>query len=174
MNQPTSRSSKADAARSDASTAPSSRGFLASLWAGAVCWTLLAGLALWWNLAREQEAIRHLALVAARASFEKDVLFRRWVAGHGGVYAPVSESSPPNPYLTNVVERDLTTPSGRRLTLVNPAYMTRQVYELGRRTHQASGHLTSLKPIRPGNAPDGWERQALEAIEGRFFPRLTD
>ena len=24
-----------------------------------------------------------------------------------------------------------------------------------------TGHITSLDPIRPGNAPDGWEREAL-------------
>ncbi|MBU4564787.1 MAG: DUF3365 domain-containing protein [Desulfarculus sp.] len=28
------------------------------------------------------------------------------------------------------------------------------------------GHITSLKPIRPANAPDPWERQALLKVEG--------
>jgi PAS domain S-box-containing protein len=69
--------------------------------------------------------------------------------------------------LTNIVERDLVTPSGRRLTLVNPAYMTRQVYELETKTNESCthGHITSLKPLRPENAPDAWEAAALQAFE---------
>ena len=62
-------------------------------------------------------------------------------------------------------ERDLTTPSGRRLTLLNPAYMTRQVYTLAQQQGLPQGHLTSLKPIRPQNAPDSWEEKALKAFE---------
>jgi len=27
------------------------------------------------------------------------------------------------------------------------------------------GHITSLNPIRPGNAPDPWETQALKSFE---------
>jgi PAS domain S-box-containing protein len=64
-----------------------------------------------------------------------------------------------------VPERDIVTPSGRRLTLLNPAYMTRQVYELAQASGLPRGHLTSLKPLRPENTPDPWEKKALEAFE---------
>ncbi|MBA4358574.1 MAG: hypothetical protein C0405_12710, partial [Desulfovibrio sp.] len=37
--------------------------------------------------------------------------------------------------------------------------------ELQRHTTGIQGHITSLKPIRPGNAPDDWERAALLAFE---------
>lgn len=50
------------------------------------------------------------------------------------------------------------------LYLLNPAYMTRQVHELGQR-YGARGHITSLKPLRPENAPDAWETAALRAFE---------
>jgi len=100
----------------------------------------------------------------ARAGFEKDLLFRRWNAMHGGVYVPVTERTPANPRL-NVPERDIKTPSGRQLTLVNPAYMTRQVHELGAETNGIQGHITSLTPIRPENAADAWETAALEGFE---------
>jgi PAS domain S-box-containing protein len=70
----------------------------------------------------------------------------------------------PNPYLTEVEERDIRTPSGRALTLVNPAYMTRQVHELGMASNGTRGHITSLHPIRPGNAPDAWEEEALQTF----------
>lgn len=61
--------------------------------------------------------------------------------------------------------RDVTTGQGTRLTLVNPAYMTRMVHELGADAYGLVGHLTSLHPIRPENTPDAWERKALEAFE---------
>jgi PAS domain S-box-containing protein len=130
----------------------------------AVGWTLLLGVSLAWNLNHIQQTVRSLALVAARSSFEKDLLYRHWASLHGGVYVPVTEKNPPNPYLTNVVERDITTPSGRKLTLMNPAYMTRQVHELSRELYRYQGHITSLNPIRPENAADGWERTALLAF----------
>lgn len=113
----------------------------------AILWTLVVGVSFTWNYANEQGAAQDAATVAAGAQFAKDVLYRRWNAGHGGVYAPVSETTQPNPYLTEVRERDIETPSGRKLTLVNPAYMTRQAHELAWRTEGVRGHITSLNPI---------------------------
>jgi signal transduction histidine kinase/ActR/RegA family two-component response regulator len=49
--------------------------------------------------------------------------------------------------------------------MVNPAYMTRQISELAQRNHGTQFHITSLKPIRPANAPDDWEQHALHAFE---------
>ncbi|MCK4508049.1 MAG: DUF3365 domain-containing protein, partial [Desulfuromonadales bacterium] len=112
-----------------------------------------------------RDTIVKLATVEARASYNKDLVYRRWAAGHGGIYVPVSEQTPPNPYLIQIPERDIETPSGRKLTLVNPAYMTRQVYELGTEQYGVRGHITSLKPLRPENRPDPWETEALQSFE---------
>ena len=76
----------------------------------------------------------------------------------------MDDETPPNPYLEDA-EREISTPGGLSLTRINPAYMTRQVHELGRQQTGAQGHITSLRPIRPENSPDPWERQALEAFE---------
>jgi diguanylate cyclase (GGDEF)-like protein/PAS domain S-box-containing protein len=92
------------------------------------------------------------------------MLYRRWVAEQGGVYVPVTEHTPPNPHLS-VPNRDVTTTSGVSLTLINPAYMTRQVNEIGKGLPSGKGHLTSLKPIRPENLPDRWETESLKAFE---------
>ena len=89
-------------------------------------------------------------------------------AGHGGVYVPATEETPRNPYLSHIYERDITTPSGRPLTLVNPAYMTRQVFTLGQIQYGLQGHITSLHPLRPQNAPDPWETQALQSFEQEY------
>jgi signal transduction histidine kinase len=45
--------------------------------------------------------------------------------------------------------------------MINPAYMTRQVHESALKEHGVIGHITSLDPLRPGNAPDSWEAEAL-------------
>lgn len=106
-----------------------------------------------------------LALTEARASYYKDILYRGWASGHGGIYVPITAETPVNPHLLNVAERDVTTPSGRRLTLVNPAYMTRQVFELRKKGYGIQGHITSLNPVRPENSADSWERIALNSFE---------
>jgi two-component system cell cycle sensor histidine kinase/response regulator CckA len=101
----------------------------------------------------------------AYESYKKDLVYRRWATIHGGVYVPITPETPTNPYLSHIPERDISTPSGKKLTLVNPAYMTRQVHELGEKDYGLGGHITSLKPIRPENAPDEWERKALQGFE---------
>ena len=131
----------------------------------AILWTVLIVSAAAWNIQSEWTVTLRLARAAALANYNKDLMYRRWAAGHGGVYAPITDQTPPNPYLANMPERDIFTPSGRALTLINPAYMTRQVYELSAEQYGVRGHITSLKPIRPENAPDEWERQALQAFE---------
>jgi PAS domain S-box-containing protein len=128
-------------------------------------WTLAVAASLAWDLSQTKSAAIRIAHHVAQTIFERDILYRRWAASHGGTYVPITPETPPNPYLTQVPERDLTTPSGRRLTLLNPAYMTRQVYVFAKESNQVQGHLTSLKPLRPENAPDPWEETALKAFE---------
>lgn len=134
--------------------------------AAALLWTILCLLLGVTTYRSERLSILRLAEAEARTAYNKDLVYRRWAAGHGGVYVPVDTQTPPNPYLDKIPERDLTTPSGRRLTLVNPAYMTRQVHELAVRQYGTRGHITSLTPLRSENAPDPWERQSLEALLG--------
>jgi diguanylate cyclase (GGDEF)-like protein len=128
-------------------------------------WTAVAAASLIWNLVQQQRETLALAYNTAITLYEKDLLYRRWAAGHGGVYVPVTAATPPSPYLSHLPERDIQTPSGRRLTLINPAYMTRQVYELAQEIGQPQGHLHSLKPLRPENVPDPWETAALNGFE---------
>ena len=132
--------------------------FLVLLWTGCIAASLL------WNLYEQREKILELARNSAQITFENDVLYRRWASKQGGVYVPVSELTPPNPYL-NVPDRDITTSSGLSLTLVNPAYMARQVNQMAADIHGSQGHITSLNPIRPENGPDSWETAALKSFE---------
>ena len=132
----------------------------------AVFWTVAVVGSFAWLYHQEKNNILEITRAEARATYEKDTLYRRWATRQGGVYVLVNESSPPSPYLSHAQDRDITTPSGKHLTLVNPAYMTRQVFELAdRQNNLVRGHITSLKPIRPENAPDAWESEALRSFE---------
>ena len=135
------------------------------IWVLAVVWTIVVATSLIWHSVHTKKETLEVAQTQARTAYEKDVIYRRWNAGHGGVYVPVTEKTQPNPNLSDVPERDITTPSGKALTLMNPAYMTRQAHELEKQKLGVRGHITSLNPIRPENAPDPWETEALRAFE---------
>lgn len=128
-------------------------------------WTLLVAALLVWQINRIEHHFREVSINTARTNFNKDQAMRYWAASHGGVYVPIDERTPPNPYLSHVPERDITTPSGARLTLMNPAYIVRQFNEYFSGLYGVRGHITSLKLHNPANKPDPWERKALEAFE---------
>ena len=130
---------------------------------GLVGWTVIIAFSLFWNLNLVEENIIELANKEAEASYQKDLLYRRWNSNLGGVYAAISENNIPNPYL-DIHEREISTPSGKKLTLINPAYMIRQIYELANQKYGIIGRMTSLNPIRPKNAPDDFERKGLESF----------
>lgn len=118
-----------------------------------------------WNIQNEKKATYELARVEAIGNYNKDLSYRRWAAMYGGVYVPVSDSVSPNQYLDFIPERDLLTADGKKLTLINPAYMTRLAFELEAKHYGGKGHITSLQPINPVNNPDKWEEKALRKIE---------
>ncbi len=127
-------------------------------------WTVIVFGSLLWNVYQVKQGTLDMAHIQARSAFMKDVLYRRWNTSHGGVYAPVSEQTVPNPHLDES-QRDITAHSGLVLTLINPAYMTRQVHELATKIRGIQGHITSLNPLSPTNTPDPWESQALQAFQ---------
>ena len=130
----------------------------------ALLWSALLGFSLFWNMRQIDRSIEVVAESEAASAFRKDLAYRLWAARQGGLYVPPSNATPPNPYLVHIPDRDVQTTNGKRLTLVNPAYMTRQVHELGKERFGLRGHITSLRPRRPENAPDQWEAEALRAF----------
>jgi len=140
-------------------------------------WTILVAAAAGISIYASYESTLAQARVAARVAFEKDLTFRRWNTSRGGVYVRVNENNQPNPYL-EVPGRDLVTKDGQLLTMINPAYMSRQMYELQKSTAEVQGHITSLNPIRPDNLADPWEHEALlsfqNGIDEVFSHELID
>jgi len=129
-------------------------------------WTVTLAVLLIWDLSTHEEHALIEAQSLAKSIFHNDIQYRLWNTSHGGVYVPVTESTPPNPYLSHIPDRDVTTTDGKKLTLMNPAYMSRQVHELMDTVEGGlRGHITSLNPLRPENKADAWEAEALKAFE---------
>lgn len=98
----------------------------------------------------------------AKSHFDNILLTRRWSAQYGGVYVEKKPGMVSNPYLINPDIQDVT---GKTYTLKNPALMTREISEIADKGGLYRFHITSLKPLNPGNTPDSFERKSLEAFE---------
>lgn len=127
-------------------------------------WSILVAASLAYNLRRVADNTLQTATVAARANVNKDISFRKWAASHGGVYVPPTERTPPNPYLA-IPDRDVVTTKGKALTLMNPAYVLREMQNNFGDDYGTRSRITSLKPLNPRNAPDPWETKALQGFE---------
>ncbi len=128
-------------------------------------WSLSIVASFFWNDQQVRSLIMEQARSELRASFFKDLTFRQWATKHGGVYVPVTEEIQPDPYISYIPERDVTTPSGRVLTLINPALMVRMFNEIANKSSKTQGNISSLRPLNPSNAPDLWEARALKSFE---------
>lgn len=126
-------------------------------------WALLVGGSLLLTLMAQRQDVDRVAYDRARVLFDVIETTRLWNARHGGLYAPVSDHTPPNPYLVDA-QRDVMI-GGVPYTRINPSYMTRQISEIVRARQGVWFTITSLKPLNPGNAPDPWEAQALQRLE---------
>lgn len=133
--------------------------------AALVFWCALVAGSLYLFGKNEWHSAMSTGKVIGLAALHKDYIYRAWNASHGGVYVPITDEIKPNPYLSHIPDRNISTVQGKNLTLMNPAYMTRQVHELGLDMYGLRGHLTSLNVIRSENKPDQWETRALQQFE---------
>ncbi len=129
-----------------------------------IFWVILTVLSYLWNSSVEKKSQEEIALAGARSFFRQIVLTRSWNASHGGVYVLIGENIKPNKYLEDS-KRDISTLDGLELTKINPAFMTRQISEIAKKEGGVQFHITSLKPIRPGNEATDWEAEKLEKFE---------
>ena len=127
-------------------------------------WILLIAISFSWNYYIITSDTLKIAKNKAQSFFGQILVARSWNSAHGGVYVPVTKQTQPNTYLIDSL-RDVTTVEGLKLTKINPAYMTRQNAEINKAENDLQFHITSLKPIRPANKADDWERKALESFE---------
>jgi PAS domain S-box-containing protein len=133
-------------------------------WITAALWTVAILVVLAWEISDERQHAMEVARSEATGAWKKEVAVYRWAAQSGNVYVPVTESSRPDANLAYIRERDISTPSGRKLTLISPPMIMSQVHALDHEQSGFHGHITSLQPIRPQDAPDTWEKQAMEGF----------
>ena len=98
----------------------------------------------------------------AKALFQQIVITRRWIADHGGVFVEKLPWVKPNPYLPDSLIRD---EKGKWYVKENPAMVTKQLSQYAQKEGLYFFHITSLKLLNPENAPDDFERNALQDFE---------
>jgi PAS domain S-box-containing protein len=128
-------------------------------------WTIIIAISIYVSAEHENIKIKTVAENTARAGYLKDQAFRLWASSHGGVYVPVTKKTTPNKFLANLPYRDIEKPDGTKLTLMNPAYMLRQMMQEYSGIYGLKGRITSLKYVYEGNKPDEWEIKALKSFE---------
>lgn len=137
-------------------------------------WTLAAVGSLGFNIHRAYQETLVKAGVAAQATINRDISFRNWAADKGGIYVFPSEATPANPYLVHD-QKFITTEDGRQLTLLNPAYLIRDIQENAPDKTGVASQLISINPINPANIADAWETKALQNFinQPKVFTEVT-
>ena len=127
--------------------------------------SLLVGFSLYWNIKNLEMQQINLATAEARANWNKDQAFRGWASKHGGLYVKPDQRTPPSPYLAHISNRDIVSTDGMKLTLMNPAYMMRQMTEEYEATYGIKASITGKVLLNPINEPDAWERKVLDIYD---------
>ncbi|MBN2654500.1 MAG: diguanylate cyclase [Nitrospirae bacterium] len=114
---------------------------------------------------KSHDLIINVMYEQAESYFNLIVKTRAWNANSGGVYVIKDRDVESNPYLEKLgIKPDINCENGIRLTMRNPAIMTKEISRL----MESSGvtfHITSLKLINQENAPDEFEKQSLRRFE---------
>jgi len=98
----------------------------------------------------------------ARMLAQQILLTRKWVADHDGLFFIKKAGITSNPFLE---ESDIEDLEGRTYVKRNPAMVTRELSEYASSAEFCRFRVTSLKPVNPDNAPDAFERKALQAFD---------
>lgn len=130
-------------------------------WIIAVIWTVALICSLVWTVSLENRQALQLATHSANSNFDKDLAYRAWASGHGGVYVPPTEHTPPSPWMAHIPDRDVVTTDGKQLTLMNPAYMLRQMMDEFGDLYGVKGRIVGRIALNPNNLADNWESEAI-------------
>jgi signal transduction histidine kinase len=114
---------------------------------------IILGIIAWSYITIADQTLK-LAKREAYKDFEKDLMFRSWAISNKNIYFESAANDHPS-----------AAHSKTKFSLINPAYLTRQVHELSFKQFGITGNITSLKPVEKENAPDMWEILALHKFE---------
>lgn len=125
-------------------------------------------LAVFWGFHVYVDTLFREQLISqGRSFFNSIVMTRLWLANHGGVYVRMVPGVKVNPYLEKIpgIKTLIRDETGQLYVLKNPALVTREISELANRRGILKFHITSLKPLNPGNRPDAFEGKSLRAFQ---------
>jgi len=125
----------------------------------------LNGLSLWFNIEDEQVKTIDIVKNIAKSNFNKDQAYRKWATSHGGFYVTLTEDNPPISYLSRIKDRDITTRDGKKLTLIDPATMTREILEDFEYLYGIKGKLAGIIALNPKNKATKLEEKAIKQFE---------
>ncbi len=130
-----------------------------------ILWTILIVFLALYSYYHTYNQMVEKVRIQARTIWELNLSYRKWGTYMGGVYVR-KDKMPPNPYL-NIPDRDKTTTDGIELTMANPAYMTRQVFDIIKTESEmpVKNRIVSDNYLNPINKPDEWEMKWLEAFK---------
>ncbi len=130
-----------------------------------VIWSMIVSTLAWWNIQIEKKITIETVINIARSSFNKDQAYRQWATQHGGVYVKPTKKTPPSPWMAHVENRDITTTDGEKLTLMNPAYMLREMMADYSDLYGIKGRIVGIVYLNKNNEADKWEAEAIKDFE---------
>ena len=128
-------------------------------------WTLVIAGSLWFNIIDQENKTIDIVKRTAQSNFNTDKAYRIWASSHGGVYVPPTEKTPPSPWLSHVKDRDIVTTDGKKLTLMNPAYMTKEMMSNYSDLYGIKGRIFGIKYLNPKNKATKAEEQLIKRFE---------
>lgn len=132
---------------------------------GATAWTAILAALCYWAISGELAHHEKLIELKAEALGNQTQVLRRWIGGHGGVYVEKGDDIDSNPQLAHIPDRDIDTPGGRQLTLLNSPTILRKLLTEFESNTKDQIRLVAYKPINPLGALDPWERASLDNLQ---------
>ena len=121
----------------------------------------------------QNELVMEQARQQARILYKQILLTRQWVSDHQGLFLVKTAGVLENPYLHEAAIR---ADDGTVFVKRNPAMVTRELSEYAARSGFCWFRITSLAPVNPANAPDDFERLAMERFKDGLpeYEAITD
>ncbi|MEW6116068.1 MAG: ATP-binding protein [Nitrospirota bacterium] len=111
---------------------------------------------------RQEQLIMKQIENEARIVFKQIVLTRSWIADHGGIFIEKLPWVKPSPFLEKPEIVDM---KGKRYVKETPAMVTKELSNYAKDRGFYWFHITSLTLTNPSNAPDEFEKGALQQFE---------
>jgi signal transduction histidine kinase/DNA-binding response OmpR family regulator len=130
----------------------------------AIAWTLAIALSLGISAWQMHQAVRNIATVHARQAFDKEFGFRRWNEFKDKAFTLVEKPGQTTSPVDLFINRTIVSPSGRVISTTNISNVPNRFHNPVSERGEFGSRLTGFVPTLPENAPDAWEKSALEAF----------